>query len=178
MQSALDRVRLEPEPERDALPRRSSGSGRATRSIARSSPVAPRASRTRASSLPPAQRQRAKLLSDRITDLGRQYDARLRDENTKVAFAVEELAGVPEPVWKDKPRDDAGRVLLGVDSPTLRPVVERADKASTRERIWRAKLNEGGDANLALLAEIARLRREYAQLFGMKTFADFQLRRG
>ena len=80
-------------------------------------------------------------------------------------------------MWKDKPRDDAGRVLLGVDYPTLRPVVERAEKASTRERLLRAKLNEGGDANLALLAEMVRLRREYAQLFGMKSFADFQLRR-
>ena len=63
---------------------------------------------------------------------------------------------------------------------TVRPC-GRWSSAPTRHRpasdCSRAKLNEGGDANLALLAEIARLRREYAQLFGMKTFADFQLRR-
>ena len=84
---------------------------------------------------------------------------------------------MPEAVWKDKPRDAEGRVLLGIDSPTLGPVLQRADKASTRERMLRAKFTEGGEENLAVLAELVRLRQEYARLFGMKTFADFQMRR-
>ena len=128
-------------------------------------------------SLPPTQRARAKHLNDRIAELGRQFDARIRDRNVQIAFAAEELDGVPEAVWRSKPRDADGRFLLGVDNPTLRPVVELAEKAATRERLWRAKLNEGGEANLEVLAELVRLRREYASLFGLKTFADFQLRR-
>jgi thimet oligopeptidase len=127
--------------------------------------------------LPADKRPRAKQLNDRITELGQQFDKNIRDDETKVAFSVEELAGVPEAVWKDKPRDDGGRVLLGLDYPTYLPVLERGESAAARERIWRAKLNEGGDANLKLLAEIAQLRREYAQLFGFDNFADFQLRR-
>lgn len=95
-------------------------------------------------SLPPAARARAKELNDRIADLGRQFDARIRDANVKVAFTVDELAGVPEPVWKDKQRDAEGRVLLGIDNPTLRAVVDRADNASSRERMLRAKHTEGG----------------------------------
>jgi thimet oligopeptidase len=128
-------------------------------------------------SLPAAQRPRAKQIQDRITELGQQFEQTIRDDKTKVALTVAELAGVPEAVWKDKPRDDAGRVLLGLDYPTYLPVLERGDHASARERIYRAKLNEGGDTNLKLLAEIATLRREYAALFGFKSFADFQLRR-
>lgn len=127
--------------------------------------------------LPPGKRPRAKQLNDRITELGQQFDKTIRDDETKVAFSIDELAGVPESVWKDKPRDDAGRVLLGLDYPTYLPVLERGEKAAARERIWRAKLNEGGDANVKTLAEIALLRREYAQLFGFDNFADFQLRR-
>jgi thimet oligopeptidase len=127
--------------------------------------------------LAPAERQRAKQLNDRISDLSKQFDARIRDANVKIPVAVEDLVGVPESVWSTLARDDAGRVLLGLDYPTLIPISERAEKASTRERMWRAKLTEGGAANLALLGELARLRREYAQLFGFKTFADFQLRR-
>ncbi|HEV7578189.1 MAG TPA: M3 family metallopeptidase [Caldimonas sp.] len=127
--------------------------------------------------LAPGDRVHAKQLSDRIADLDKQFGARIRDANVRIAVAVEDLAGVPEEVWKTKPRDDAGRVLLGLDYPTLNPVAGRAEKASTRERFWRAKQNEGGDANLALLGELARLRRDYAHLFGVKTFADFQLRR-
>src|SRR5204862_341911 len=50
-------------------------------------------------------------------------------------------------------------------------------KAATRERMWRARNMLGGDANLKLLGEIAQLRREYAQLFGYASYADFTLRR-
>jgi thimet oligopeptidase len=128
-------------------------------------------------SLPVPKRARAKQLSDRITDLGQQFNRNVRDEGTKVPFTVQELAGVPDNVWKDKPRDDAGRVLLGLDYPTYLPVLERGENAAARERMYRAKLSEGGDANLKLLGEITQLRREYAQLFGFKSFADFQLRR-
>ncbi|MDQ6638949.1 MAG: Zn-dependent oligopeptidase [Pseudomonadota bacterium] len=128
-------------------------------------------------SLAPADRDQAKQLSDRIADLDKQFSARIRDANVRIAVGEEDLAGVPEEVWKGKPRDDAGKVLLGLDYPTLNPILERAEKAATRERFWRAKQNEGGDANLALLGELAGLRRDYARLFGMRTFADFQLRR-
>ena len=127
--------------------------------------------------LAPAERERAKALNDRIADLGQQFSKRLRDEKTQVAFTVDELAGVPDAVWRDKPRDAEGRVLLGLDYPTYGPVVERAEQGATRERMWRAKVNEGGEANLKLLAELGQLRREYARLFGFASFADFQLRR-
>jgi thimet oligopeptidase len=127
--------------------------------------------------LPPEKRARAKAITDRLAALGQQFDQRIRDDATKLAFRPEELAGVPEAVWRDKPRDGEGRVLLGLDSPTYVPVLERADRAATRERIWRAKLAEGGVDNLRTLDEILVLRREHAALFGARSYADFLLRR-
>ncbi|MEK8034796.1 M3 family metallopeptidase [Ideonella sp. DXS29W] len=127
--------------------------------------------------LPPAQRAKAKQLSNRIGLLGQQFEKNVRDSNTKVEFSEEDLAGVPEGVLKAAKRDAKGRLLLGLDYPTYYPVMERAEKGSTRERMWRAKMNEGGDANLKLLAEIAKLRRDYAKLFGFDSYADFTLRR-
>lgn len=127
--------------------------------------------------LPKTQRARAKQIVDRITDLGQQFDRNVREDGTRVAFTADELKGVPENVYKDAKRDDAGRYLLGLDYPTYLPVLQRGEVAGTRERIWRAKTNEGGDANLKLLGEIAQLRLEYAKLFGFKSYADFTLRR-
>jgi thimet oligopeptidase len=128
-------------------------------------------------SLPPAQRQRAKAIQDRITELGQTFDKNVRDANVQVAFTEAELKGVPESVWKTAKRDGEGRVLLGLDYPTYGPVLDQAQSGAARERMWRAKQTEGGQANLKLLAEIAKLRLEYAQLFGFKSYADFTLRR-
>ena len=128
-------------------------------------------------SLPKAQRARAKQISDRITDLGQQFDKNIRDENTKLAFTLDELKGVPVGVWKDVQRDDQGRVLLGLDTPISVPFMQSAVSPLARERMWRARLSQGGAANLKLLAELGQLRREYAQLFGFMSYADFTLRR-
>jgi len=127
--------------------------------------------------LPQDKRLRAKQINDRVTDLAQQFDKNVRDDATQVAFAEAELRGVPESVWKAAKRDPQGRVLLGLDYPTYSTLMQTAEDAAARERMWRAKTNEGGEGNLKLLAEIAQLRREYAQLFGQPSFDDFTLRR-
>jgi thimet oligopeptidase len=127
--------------------------------------------------LPPAQRARAKQISDRITDLAQQFEKNVRDDGTLVAFTEAELKDVPEGVWKDAKRDAQGRYLLGLSYPTYFPVMQTAADAGARERMWRAKSNEGGEANLKLLAELAQLRKEYAGLFGKDSYDDFVLQR-
>jgi thimet oligopeptidase len=120
---------------------------------------------------------RAKRLANRISELGQKFEKNVRDSKTRLAFKPAELVGVPEQVLKAARRDTRGRVLLGLDYPTYFPVMEHAESALTREKMWRAKMNEGGQGNLKLLGEIARLRRDYARLFGFDSYADFQLRR-
>jgi thimet oligopeptidase len=127
--------------------------------------------------LPPAQRARAKQLSDRIAELGVEFQRNIRDANIRLPYSEAELKGVPESVWKNAKRDDAGKLLLGVDYPTYFPVLQLAEVESTRESMWRAKTNEGGEKNLKLLADITQLRTEYAALFGAGSWAEFTLRR-
>jgi thimet oligopeptidase len=128
-------------------------------------------------SLPPAQRARARQLNERIAALGQRFDRNIRDANLRVPFTEAELQGVPAAVWKNAKRDAQGRLLLGVDYPTYGPVVQLAESTAARERMWRAKTNEGGAQNLKLLAEITRLRSEYARLFGAASWAEFVTRR-
>jgi thimet oligopeptidase len=127
--------------------------------------------------LPEGPRARAKAISDRITALSQTFDKNIRDARVKLAFTEAELQGVPESVWKTAERDASGRVLLGLDYPSYMPVMQGARDGAARERMWRAKTNEGGAENLKLLAEIATLRKEYAGLFGQPSYADFTLRR-
>ena len=127
--------------------------------------------------LPPAQRAQAKQLNDRISKLGQTFDRNIRDAKVQLAVTEADLAGVPAAVWQGAQRDADGRLLLGLDYPTYGPVLQLADLASTRERFWRAKTNEGGQANLALLAQITGLRKQYAALFGAASWDAFVLRR-
>ena len=127
--------------------------------------------------LPKRQRVQAKQLADRIAALGLEFDKAIRDEGTWVPFTEVELRGMPEAAWKDARRDGQGRVLLGLDEPTYFSLMQGAQDAGVRERMWRAKTNEGGEGNLKRLAEITQLRREYAGLFGVASYADFVLRR-
>lgn len=127
--------------------------------------------------LPPDKRARAKAINDRIAELAQRFEKNVRDDGTQLAFTEAELRGVPEGVWKSAPRDAAGRVLLGLSYPVYFPLMRRAEAPAARERMWRAKSNEGGEENLKLLGEIAALRREYAQLFGLASYDDFVIRR-
>ncbi|WP_119157567.1 M3 family metallopeptidase [Caldimonas tepidiphila] len=126
--------------------------------------------------LPPVARRRAQAISQRINQLNQDFERQIQEDRTQVPFTPKELDGVPPAVWQKAPRDAQGRVLLGLDYPTSIPVLDYAHDPAARERMWRARLAQGGEANLKRLDELARLRREYAQLFGFRSYADFQLR--
>ena len=127
--------------------------------------------------LPADKKKRALDINAEITRVSQEFDRRIREDKTQVPFTVAELAGVPPAVWKDAKRDAQGHILLGLDYPSSIPVLENAVSAVARERMWRAFMNQGGVENLALLAQLATLRREYADLFGFGSYADFVLRR-
>jgi thimet oligopeptidase len=127
--------------------------------------------------LPKAKRERAKQILDKLTELDQQFNKNIRDAGTRVAFTETELKGVPASVWEKAKRDDQGRILLGVDYPSYVPVMRSAESGEARRRMWLAKTNEGGPANLDLLAQIVTLRGEYARLFGFDNYVDFNLRR-
>ncbi|WP_152543414.1 MULTISPECIES: hypothetical protein [unclassified Methylibium] len=76
--------------------------------------------------LPAAKRDRARALNDELGRLSQDFERRLREDKTRVAFTDSELDGVPASVWSTAPRDAQGRVLLGLDYPTYSPVVENA----------------------------------------------------
>jgi thimet oligopeptidase len=127
--------------------------------------------------LAPDVQARAREINVEMTRLAVDFERRVREDKTRVAFTAPELAGVPRQVWQRATRDSPGRYLLGLDSPTAVPVIEGARLAATRMRMWRAYQNQGGEENLKTLAQLGQLRREYARLFGFESYADFLLRR-
>jgi thimet oligopeptidase len=120
---------------------------------------------------------RAKAISDKLAGLSQLFNRNIRDAHVRVAFTEAELKGVPESAWKDQPRDADGKVTLAIDGPAYASVMQTAVDAGARERLWRAKTNEGGPDNLKVLAQIEQLRLEQARLFGFASYDEFVLRR-
>ena len=127
-------------------------------------------------SLPPEKRARAKAIFDALEELRQAYDRNVRDDATKVVFKPDEMEGLPEAYRKAQKRDADGNYVLGLDYPSYFPFMDRAKSAAARERYYRAKLNQGGEANLQLLEKIYGLRKELASLYGLPSFAAYALR--
>lgn len=127
--------------------------------------------------LPPAQRARAKAISDEQTALSQRFARNIRDAELTLAVDAAGLRGVPEALVQAARRDPQGRVLFSLDTPTFLQLMRSAEDGTVRERAWRTFVNEGGTPNLELLDGLVRLRREYAALFGVGSYADFVLRR-
>ncbi len=128
-------------------------------------------------SLPKDKRQRVKNINEKIANLAKDFERNIREDGTVLAFTEAELEGVPKPVIEKAKRDEQGKVLLTLAYPEYVPVMDNARQAATRERMWRAKQNEGGNKNLALLDEVSVLRQELATIYGYPDYAAYSLRR-
>jgi thimet oligopeptidase len=120
---------------------------------------------------------KAREINNQLTRLTQDFDRRLLEDQTRVAFKALELEGVPESVWRQAPKDRRGGYLLNLDEPTAVSVLQNAVRGRTRERFWRAFYRRGGEANLKVLLQLSEHRRAYANLFGFGSYADFLLRR-
>jgi len=127
--------------------------------------------------LPKDKQAKAKAIADKLAALSQQFNRNIRDAHARVAFTEVELKGVPESIWKDQPRDADNKVTLAIDGPAFAVVMQTAEDPVARDRMWRAKTNEGGADNLKLLAQIEQLRLDQARLFGLASYDDFVLRR-
>ncbi len=126
--------------------------------------------------LPPAKRARARAIFDELEELRQAYDRNVRDDARKVVFKPEEMAGLPAAYLEAQKKDAQGDYVLGLDYPSYFPFMARARSAAARERYYRAKLTQGGEANLQLLGKIFTLRKELAALYGLPSFAAYALR--
>jgi thimet oligopeptidase len=127
--------------------------------------------------LPVDKRARVKEIIQRLELLRQEFDRNVRDNKTRLSFAPEELAGMPQDYLDKAKRDDKGNFLLGFDYPDYLPFMANADDESARKRYYLAFQNRGGDRNLVLMDESMRLNLELAKLYGLPSYAHYIIRR-
>ncbi|CAN5315719.1 M3 family metallopeptidase [soil metagenome] len=128
-------------------------------------------------SLPAEQRERSKVIDQRLDELNQQFLRNIAEDTTTVVMTEAEVAGTPESWRRARKRDADGSFRLELSNPSYVPFMQSASDAGARRRYWMAMQDQGGAGNVALMDEAYALRSEYAHLFGLPDFATFQLRR-
>ena len=127
--------------------------------------------------LPAGKRARMKEIIRKLEDIRQEFERNVRDNKTRVVFKPEEMKGLPAAYLEKVKRDSDGNYLLGFEYPEYSPFMANADDEEARRRYQFAFTNRGTARNMELLGEAVALRREMAALFGMKSYAQFSLRR-
>ncbi|MEP7132077.1 MAG: M3 family metallopeptidase [Acidobacteriota bacterium] len=128
-------------------------------------------------SLPSEKRVRAREITDRITELSQDFEKHIRENETKLRFTPAETEGLPAAWLERVERDESGNAIVGFDYPDYVPFMANAHDESARQRCYVANMNRGTPANLALLDEMVKLRKELAGLYGLESYARYVTRR-
>lgn len=128
-------------------------------------------------SLPAAQRDRAKVIFERLDKLSQDFARNVRDTKTKLAFSEAALQGVLPSALANRAKDSQGNYLFGLDYPEYDAIMNNAQVEATRKEFWTTFQQRGGQGNLGLLQEAVTLRLELAQLMGDNSFADWVIKR-
>lgn len=119
--------------------------------------------------------QRAKLadVEKEIGKLAIDFGKNIADDESAVMLTAEELAGVPEGVLKNLPRN--GDVyVVNMQAPTYMPVIENAESEATRQKVWMTHKRRVGSKNIAILEKVLKLRAEEAHMLGYDNNADYE----
>lgn len=121
-----------------------------------------------------ADRERARQLADRDTELSLAFSRNIRDGRREITVPADGLAGMPQDFIDAHPADDQGRVTLSTDYPDLMPVRDYAHDRATRVALVSAYNDLAWPENDAILAELLEVRAERARLLGYPDWADYE----
>jgi thimet oligopeptidase len=119
-------------------------------------------------------RERARELADRDTELSLTFSRNIRDGRREVQVPVAGLAGLPQDFVDAHPADERGFVTLSTDYPDLMPVRDYASDRATRLALVGAYNDLAWPENDPVLAELLAVRAQRASLLGYPDWADYE----
>ncbi len=133
------------------------------------------------------QQVRMRAINNEQSKLGVEFGDRLLKATKAFQLVIEnpsDLAGLPEgtrmaAATAAKKIGQEGKWLFTLDGPSIWPFLEYAQNRELRKRLltgYLERCNQGGDTDTnAIVAKVAALRVEKAQLLGYRTWADYVL---
>jgi thimet oligopeptidase len=125
--------------------------------------------------LAPDAAARLTAINQRIAELSVEFQKALNEENQRLLFTEEELAGLAPDFVANLPRDEAsGKRVITLKYTDMFPVLKQGSVENTRRLVEEANSGKCPD-NVALIEEVLTLRLEAARLLGFKSDSEFQL---
>src|SRR5438046_4642381 len=128
-------------------------------------------------SLAPEKRARFLQISERLTELGKEFSKNIRENPARVRFTQKECEGLPQSWLERQTRDDDGNIVVGFDYPDYVPFMMSARDQAARKRYYTGYTNLGTPRNLEIHDEIVALRKEIADLYGVPSYAHYVTKR-
>jgi peptidyl-dipeptidase Dcp len=140
----------------------------------------------RGANLNPEQKRQLSAFNQELARLFSAFNEKvLADEQTFITASEADLAGVPADVRgaaaaAARERSlPAGQFAIVNTRSAVDPVLTFADNRALRERVWRAFVNRGDNADAndtnALIAQIVRIRADRARLLGYQSHAHWRM---
>jgi len=133
--------------------------------------------------------EKAKLaeINEELSVLSLQFGENILKETNRFELVIEkeeDLAGLPDAVVQGAAetaaeRGNEGKWVFTIQKPSMLPFLQYSKRRELREKIFKAYINMGNNGdeldNKQILARIAALRVERANLLGYETFAHYVL---
>jgi len=123
--------------------------------------------------LPKEKRDELKVIQDKLSDLGIQFDSNISSYQDFLIATEEQMEGLPED-YKKSHRQDDGTYKIGLEYPSYVPFMKYSTSDEARKELARKYKNTAADKNLDVLKQILVEREKLAALLGYKTFAEYR----
>ncbi len=120
-----------------------------------------------------AARARIRALREELVTLGQEFGSNVASDVRTLEIEPSALDGLPDDFKRAHPAGANGTVTLTTSNTDYVPFMTYATGAPAREALWRLYRLRGHPKNLTVLNRMLTLRKEYANLLGFRTWADY-----
>lgn len=122
-----------------------------------------------------AGRAEVQRLRDRLVELEVAFQRNIAEYEDYLPVTREDLAGLPDDYVDRLEKGADGRLRVGMAYPHFIPFMEQADRRDLREALSFKFGSRAVDANRPVLKEAVETRERIAQLFGLDSWAHYQM---
>lgn len=118
-------------------------------------------------------RDELKILQDKLSDLGIQFDSNISSYQDSLIVNEEQIEGLPVD-YKNSHRQNDGTYKIGMEYPSYIPFMKYSQSGEARKELAKKFKNTAANKNLDILKQILIERENVAKLLGYETYAQYK----